>query len=259
MKIKASKIILLLLIITLLASGMLNILCVRRVLDYYQSLQLFRLDPIGASVFAAENEQLQEPEPEKVRVILFGDSRIAYWDPLPSLKNCQLINRGIGGQTTAQTLLRLEGDVLQLKPAIVVLQVGINDLKTIGIFPESKNDIISLCRENINIIVDQIVENDIQAVLLTIFPPGPVDLFRKPIWSDDICHGIEEVNKMIMELEDRGVTVLDCDSILTSGGSIRPEYAKDTLHLTSAGYEALNNSLSPVLNELIRNHLWLEN
>ena len=259
MKIKASKVIILLLIIALFASGMLNVLCVRRVLNYYQSLQLSRLDPIGASVFAAENAQLREPESGKIRIILFGDSRIAYWNPLPSLQNCQLINRGIGGQTTAQTLLRLEGDVLQLKPAIVVLQVGINDLKTIGIFPKSKNDIIRLCRENINIIVDQMAENDIKAVILTVFPPGPVDLFRKPIWSDDICHGIEEVNKMIRELEGRGVTVIDCDSILTSGEGIRPEYAKDTFHLTSAGYEALNNSLSPVLNELIRNHLWLEN
>ena len=259
MKNKAFKIIILFLIMALFVSGMLNILCVRRVLNYYQSLQLSRLDPIGSSIFAAENMQLRDPEVGKVRIILFGDSRIAYWEPLPSLQNCQLINRGIGGQTSAQTLLRLKGDVIQLRPAIVVLQVGINDLKTIGIFPKSKNNIISSCRENINTIVDQMTEHDIQAVVLTVFPLGPVGLLRRPIWSDDICHGIKEVNKMIRGLEGRGVTVIDCDSILISGESIKAGYAKDTFHLTSAGYEALNNSLSPVLNELIRNHLKLEN
>jgi lysophospholipase L1-like esterase len=259
MKVKAFKVIILLLIIALFASGMFNILCVRRAMYYYQALQLSYLDPIGASIFAAENVCLLESEPEQVRIIFFGDSRIAHWEPLPFLKNCQLINHGIGGQTTAQTLLRIKKDIIQLRPAIVVLQVGINDLKTIGIFPQIKNDIISSCWKNLNAIVDQITKNDIQVVVLTVFPTGPVSLFRRPIWSNDVCRGVEEINKMIRSLEGQGITVIDCDSILTSGKSIKTEYVKDTFHLTSAGYEALNNSLNPVLNKLIQNHLKLEN
>lgn len=259
MKIKTFIIIILLLIIVLFASCMLNIVCIRHTLNYYKMLQLVRLDPIGSTVFAMENVQLPELETGKVRIVMFGDSRVAYWEPMPSLQNCQLINRGVCSQTTAQTLLRLEGDVIRLKPAIVILQVGINDLKTIGFFPEIKNDIIDSCLKNLNTIIEQITRNDIQVVVLTIFPPGPVDLFRRSIWSDEINCGVEEVNEMIRSLKGQGITVIDCDSILTVGESIKPEYAKDTLHLTSAGYEALNNSLSPVLNELIRNHLWLEN
>ena len=259
MKIRVFKLIILSLVVLLFISGALNILCVHRALSYYRALQWSRLDPIGEKVFAAKNQQLREPELGEVRVILFGDSRIAYWKPLPSLQNGQLVNRGINGQTTAQTLFRLETDVIRLKPAIAVLQVGINDLKTIGVWPERKDDIIHSCRENINTIVDQMTEHNIQTVVLTVFPPGPVGLLRKLVWSSDIHRGVEQINQMIRELQGQGITVVDCDPILVSDHEIKPEYALGTLHLTPAGYEALNSLLRPVLNELIQDHLKLQN
>jgi lysophospholipase L1-like esterase len=256
---KVSKIIVLLLATALVVSGALNVWCARRALSYCRALNLFRLDPVGMKVFAAQNPLLPEPEEGKVRIILFGDSRVAYWRPLPSLQNCQWVNRGIGGQTTAQTLLRLEDDVISLKPAIVILEVGMNDLKTVGILPNSRDEIISSCRENIGAIVSQIREHEIQAVVLTVFPRGPVDLLHRPTWSDDISRGVEQVNEMIRNLKSGGVTVVDCDPILTSGGIVKPEYARDTFHLTSAGYEALNSSLAPLLSELAKSHLTFEN
>jgi lysophospholipase L1-like esterase len=258
MKNKVFKIVVLLLVLLLFASVALNILCIRRGLSYYRALQWSRLDPIGERVLATEDHKLREPELGEVRVILFGDSRMAYWKPLPSLQHCQLVNRGISGQTTAQTLLRLEADVIRLKPAIAVLQVGINDLKTIGLLPERKNEIIRSCRENISTAVARIAEHDIRAVILTVFPPGPVDLFRRPVWSSDIYKGVEDVNQMIRDLNGRGITVVDCDSILVSDNGLKSEYVQDTFHLTSAGYEALNNALSPVLHELIQDHLKLQ-
>jgi lysophospholipase L1-like esterase len=259
MKIRALKIIILLLVVLLFVSGMLNILCVHLALSYDRALQWSRLDPIGERVFAAENQKLREPESQEVRIILFGDSRIAYWTPLPSLRNCQLVNRGIAGQTTTQTLFRLNADVIRLKPAIAVLQVGINDLKVIGLWPERKNEIIHSCRENISTIINQMTEHDIRTVVLTVFPPGPVDLFRRPVWSSDIYRGVEDINQTIRELKGRGITVVDCDPILVFNDGIKPEYVLDTFHLTTAGYEALNSSLRPVLNELIQDRLKLQN
>ncbi len=92
----------------------------------------------------------------------------------------------MAGNTSAQTLLRLEYDVIRLKPSIVVIQVGINDLKTIGVFPENRDKIISSCQKNLKSIVSQMLEHDIHIVILTIFPPGTTELLRRPVWSDKI-------------------------------------------------------------------------
>lgn len=258
MKSTTKRVTIVLLVFALLVSIALNVLFCCQALKYYCALQLSSLDPTGSKKYAVQNLQLQEPQPGQVRVVLFGDSRIACWNPLPSAGNCQLLNRGIVGETSAQTLLRLERDVISLKPAVVILQVGINDLKTIGVFPKLKDDIINSCRNNITTIVDKMSIHNIQSVILTIFPPGSISLFRRPIWSEEIYRGIEEVNEIINNLDARGAAVVNCDSILASGRNIKAEYARDTFHLTSAGYEALNNSLNPVLEELIQNRLRLE-
>lgn len=259
MKSTTRRVTIVLLILALLVSGALNVLFCYKALGYYSALQLYCLDPTAAKKYEAQNLQLREPHSGQARVVLFGDSRVVCWNPLPSLENCQLVNRGVVGETSAQTLLRLERDIINLKPAVVILQVGINDLKTIGVFPKLKDDIINSCRENISTIADQMSVHNIQSVILTVFPPGSVNLFRRPIWSEEIYQGIVEVNEIIKSLKGRGVTVVDCDSILASGRSIKPEYARDTFHLTSAGYKALNNSLNPVLEELIKNSLRLKN
>ena len=54
-------------------------------------------------------------------------------------------------------------------------------------------------------------------------------------------------------LKDQGIIVVDCDAILALDRSIKVEYAKDTLHLNSAGYEALNDSLNPIFRKLVQN------
>ena len=256
---KLNKIVLFLLTISLLISSLINITLYRRFMRYYRELQMVRLDPTSIKKFATENLYIQEADTEKARIILLGDSRIAQWNPLPSLPNCQLLNRGVSSETTAQTILRLDRDIIQLKPSIVVLQIGINDLKTIGVFPKCKNEIINSCKKNFNIIVDRMADHNIHVVILTILPLGPVDLFRRPFWSGEIYHSVEIMNEMIRKMEGQGVTVVDCDSILGIEKSIKPEYAKDTLHLTPAGYVVLNKYLMPMLEKIMGQHIGLEN
>jgi lysophospholipase L1-like esterase len=248
---KLNKTVLFVSVIFLLASIFFNIILYRQLMKYYRELQVVRLDPAGAKRFTAENLYLQENSTEKTRVILLGDSRITRWNPLPSLPNCQLLNRGISSETTAQTILRLDRDIIQFHPSIVVLQTGVNDLKAIGVFPKCKDDIINSCRKNLKIIVDRMTEHNIHVVILTIIPLGSVELFRRPIWSDEIYRGMEKVNEVIRKLGSQRVTVFDCDSILAVDKSIKPEYSQDALHLTPEGYVVLNDFLTPILEKII--------
>ena len=159
------------------------------------------LDPTGASAFSAEKTLAEDDRGEPL-VVLFGDSRIAQWLPLPAVADCRVINRGISGQTTALTLLRLERDVLLARPYATVVQIGINDLKLIGLFPERKRFIVESCWRNIQELVDRMTAANIDVVLLTVFPPGPVGLLRTPVWSDDIVRCTDEINGRMLRLRE---------------------------------------------------------
>ena len=249
-----NNVILLALTVCLLTSAFINIILGGLVVKYYGYYNRICLDPAGLKVFAAKNLQLQEPPAGTVRVVLFGDSRINHWRQMPSLPNFQMINRGISGQTTAQALLRLDRDVIQLRPDVTIVQVGVNDLKTIGVFPESKDQIIDTCWENLSEIVNRMVDNNIDVILLNIFPPGSVELLRRPVWSNEIDNAIVKINEMMMSLKNQRVNVVDCNPILAPNKKIKPEYEKETLHLTAEAYQVLNSALNPILEEWLQKH-----
>jgi len=81
--------------------------------------------------YAAENARLRsDPTPSR-RVVFLGDSITEFWGDLQRLAPAgpQLINRGIGGQGTVQMLLRIQEDVIDLKPDTMILTAGTNDLR----------------------------------------------------------------------------------------------------------------------------------
>ncbi|UCG57790.1 MAG: hypothetical protein JSU70_23360 [Phycisphaerales bacterium] len=248
---KLSRTIAIVLAVSLLISGFVHIALFRLTVRFYRELQTVRLDPTNSRRFTASNAGIPELLPGQARIVFFGDSRIARWDPLPSLSNCQSVNRGVSGETTAQAVLRLDRDVIGLGPSIVVVQAGINDLKAIGLFADRADEIVNSCFENLKTIVSRAVASDIHVVILTVFRPGPVDLLRRPVWSREIGPAVEAINGMIRTLNGPGVTVVDSDSILVVGRRINPEYTLDTLHLTAAGYERFNTSIEPLLQGLL--------
>jgi lysophospholipase L1-like esterase len=251
---KLSRAIAIILGVCLLISGFVNIALFRVAAKSYREIQVVRLDPTSAGRFAVRNAGIRQLKPGETRIVFFGDSRIAHWKALPSLPNCQMLNRGVSGETTAQAILRLDRDVIALEPSIVVVQVGINDLKAIGVLPGRVDQIVRSCSENLKTIVRRAVASDIHVVILTIFRPGPVELGRRPVWSDEIGLAVERVNGMIKALSGQGVTIFNCDPVLVAGKRIKPQYARDALHLTSAGYERLNKSVGPILEQLVGQH-----
>jgi lysophospholipase L1-like esterase len=78
---------------------------------------------------ANRNADLEHPKEN--RVVLMGNSITQLWQRVDSnffKAHKNYINRGISGQTTPQMLLRFRQDVINLKPRILVLLGGTNDL-----------------------------------------------------------------------------------------------------------------------------------
>jgi len=71
---------------------------------------------------------LAKPAQEEPRVVFFGDSITDIWKLDQSFPGKHYINRGIGGQTTPQMLVRFRQDVVDLQPSVVVILAGTNDI-----------------------------------------------------------------------------------------------------------------------------------
>ncbi|HEX9074391.1 MAG TPA: GDSL-type esterase/lipase family protein, partial [Anaerolineae bacterium] len=220
--------------------------------DYYSQLYDTKLDPLGLAAFPTDSIQYANP-PNKPVVVFFGDSRAADWPAPPQLENITFINRGIGNQTSAQALGRLPHHVIPLKPDVVLIQIGINDLKTIPLFPAQKASIIANCKANIGEIVRLSIQSGARVILTTIFPLGQVPVERRLVWSDDIATSIDDVNGFITQLKGNNVEIFDAGKILgTETGTLNPLYSKDLLHLNEKGYGVLNRELIHILTKDIQ-------
>ncbi len=208
-----------------------------------------RPDLHSENQFAADNARLGDPPPGVVRVVFAGDSDVEKWDPLPDVDGCQMVQRGFGGDRTGDLLVRLERDVIALKPGVAVVTIGGNDLEALAVFPpEQEEALVTICERNIRVIVDRLREKKIPVVLLTILPYGDVDVQDSVTLTDSTYRAVERVNAMIRTLNGPGVTVFDADPVLAQpNGHRKPAYSEEMVHLNRAGYEALNEALRPVL------------
>jgi lysophospholipase L1-like esterase len=145
---------------------------------------------------------------------------------------------------------RFDQHVLPLHPKIIIVQVGINELKTIPLFPHRKDAIISNCKANIQQIVARSVNSGATVILTTIFPIGPVPLTRQLFWSPAIAQAVLEVNAYISSLKANNILILDAYSLLVEKGQVKSNYVRDTLHLNERGYKVLNQELTKILSTL---------
>ena len=237
-----------LILLTLGGSIVLNIILFNQAKKYYLEVNETRLDPSGLSHYPVNLKKATDKG--KIRVVFFGDSRAENWI-LPKIDGYEFINRGIHAQTSAQTVQRFRYHVNSLQPNIVIIQVGVNDLKTVALFPERRNSIVANCRANIKQIVDESKNLGAVVILTTIFPVGEAPIQRKPFWSDDIAKTVEEVNAYISTLAEDKVVIFDAFSILADNqGMMLQKYGSDELHLNNRGYEILNKELVQLLDKI---------
>jgi lysophospholipase L1-like esterase len=78
--------------------------------------------------YHADNEKLKKQPPDPPRVVFLGDSITDGWKLTQYFPGKPYVNRGISGQTTPQMLVRMFEDVIDLKPAAVLIYAGTNDI-----------------------------------------------------------------------------------------------------------------------------------
>jgi lysophospholipase L1-like esterase len=227
-----------------------NVLLGRLAIRRYETEEAVRLDPAGLKVYAGRPPLATGADERPI--VLLGDSRAAMWkDPKPPPGH-PVVNRGIGYQTTAQIAMRLDSDVAPLHPSVVVLEAGVNDLKTIAAFPERRAEIVADCEDNLARIVRRCTDMGAAVVLVTVFDIGRVSALHRAIWSDDIAVAVKDVNAFLHTLAGNRVVLLEAAPVLDDDtGHIAGPFQIDHLHLSEAGYAALNARLEPLLVPLV--------
>ena len=174
-------------------------------------------------------------------VVFLGDSITQGWgngmnNAFPGMK---VANRGISGDTTRGVLIRLEDDVLVLKPKAVVLLIGTNDLEE-----QAEPEVVS---SNLRLILAALRAHNpkMPVVLCNVFPSSAAK--KRP------SEKITRLNQLYFTLvkDEPQVTVLDSWALFAgANGDARAEEFPDLLHPNAVGYLKWSAALRPIFETL---------
>jgi lysophospholipase L1-like esterase len=181
-----------------------------------------------------DNERLRAAPADPRRVVFLGDSITDGWKLAQSFPDRPYVNRGIGGQTTPQMLVRMYPDVIDLKPAALVILAGTNDI--------SRNTgpvTITMIEENFQAMTELAQAHGIKVILCSVMPVSdytknkqtvarpPADILKLNAWMREYAAKAHAV------FADYYAATVD------EKGMLRDGYSDDGLHPNLKGYDLL--------------------
>ena len=196
--------------------------------------------------YAKENKELGLHSAGEKRIVFMGNSITESWGKIENnfFIDNGYIDRGISGQTSSQMLLRFRQDVINLKPAVVVILAGTNDIAE-NTGPISIKDILG------NIIsMTQLAEaNNIKVILCSVLPAYdfPWHHGLKP------AEKIIKLNSMIKSYcDENNIPYVDYYSKMADEEKgLDKKYTKDGVHPTLAGYKIMDTLIEKEIKSIL--------
>jgi len=189
-------------------------------------------DSANLGRYRAANAELAAPPPGERRVVFMGDSITDSWARQNFFPGKPYVGRGISGQTTPQMLVRFRQDVVALKPSVVVILAGTNDIAG-----NTGPSTIAMIADNLMSMADIARANGIKVVLASVLPASDFP------WRRGLDPGpkVVELNRWIKDYAARnGLVHLDYHTALVNEKlGMKPEHSKDGVHPTPAGYAVM--------------------
>jgi len=191
--------------------------------------------------YSNENKELSSKD-IKNKVVFYGNSITDFWIRFDKdfFENNQFVDRGIGGQTTSQMLVRFYQDVVGLKPSAVVILAGTNDIAE-NTGPISLENIFG----NIVSMAEIARANNIKPFLCSILP-----VFQYS-WNKTIepVDKILKLNQMIKDYADKNnIPYVDYYSVFVDEkGGFPEKYSPDGVHPNLDGYKIMEQVVSSEL------------
>ena len=182
------------------------------------------------------NSKLGAPLDSEKRVVFMGDSITENWEIINPefFSENKFINRGIGGQTSPQMLIRFRSDVIELKPSLIIILAGTNDIAG-----NTGPTTIKMIANNIISMSELAISHGINVIISSVLPVYNYN------WSD-----VEEPNKKIVNLNkilsdystEKNLSYLDYySSMVDSRPGLKKDFSEDEVHPNKAAYEAMSD------------------
>jgi lysophospholipase L1-like esterase len=197
--------------------------------------------------YAADNERLKSMSSNEQRIVFMGNSITESWKIIDSsfFAGKPYINRGISGQTTPQMLVRFRSDVIELKPGIVIILAGINDIA------ENTGPIaLENTFGNIVSMVELAEANNIKVILSSVLPAAEIS------WRPDLkpAEKVVKLNAMIKSYADKNnIVYVDYYSVMVNEKKgLKAEYTNDGVHPTLAGYKVMEPLVEEAIDRVLK-------
>jgi lysophospholipase L1-like esterase len=186
--------------------------------------------------YRAANHALKPPSAGEQRVIFFGDSITDAWHLDKYFPGKGYINRGIGGQTTSQMLVRFRQDVIDLQPHVLIVLAGTNDIAG-NTGPISIEDI----ERNYATMAELARAHHIVTIFSSVMPVNGDVPEKRELFNTRPVAEITALNTWLKRYcAANGDIYLDYyDAMADDRGQMRDALSGDGLHPNDAGYKIM--------------------
>lgn len=195
--------------------------------------------------YSEENRKIQDSD-TPVRIVFMGDSLTENWKKLdPSFFREGRICRGISGQTTPQMVLRMASDVVALKPKLVHILAGTNDIAG-NTGPMTNEMTMANIRAMAAIARDAGI-----GVILGAVPPAAAFPWRPEVRPAATIIALNQLLKGFAQ--EKGFGWIDYHAAFDDGnGGMVSGYARDGVHPVLAGYKIMEGLAVPTITRLLK-------
>ena len=184
--------------------------------------------------FEQANAALKPPAEKEDRVVFMGNSITIGWlEHHPEFfEGKPYVNRGIGGQTTPQMLVRFRQDVVNLNPKVVVILAGTNDIAG-NTGPMTLEETM----DNLKSMAEIAISNDVKVVLSSVLPAYDYP-WRKGLKPNEKIPALNEMIKAYVK--ENNLVYLDYFSAMTNGNNgLKENLGYDGVHPNTEGYKVM--------------------
>lgn len=200
-------------------------------------------------LYAPANAALPPPRPGERRVVFLGDSITDFWNLASYFPGQPYINRGIGGQVTAQLLLRFTPDVVALRPAAVVILAGVNDVQ--GLLQQ---ETASQIEDHWQAMADIADAHGIAVVFGSLLPVNDYTPAARDVVRERKPDELRALNAWLRAFcRRRHYAFADYAAVLADDrGAMRRDYTEDGIHPLAAGYARMAPVARAAIDQALR-------
>ncbi|MCL4482311.1 MAG: SGNH/GDSL hydrolase family protein [Bacteroidetes bacterium] len=193
------------------------------------------------------NEKLGLPAADEKRVVFMGNSITDGWirSSPEFFEGKSYIDRGISGQTTPQMLVRFRADVINLKPKVVLILGGTNDIAG-----NTGPSTLEMIEDNLASMAELGKANGIKVILCSVLP-----VYDYP-WSPGLepAEKIVTLNKWMKGYAAKhGCVYLDYfSSVVDERKGMKAAYSKDGVHPNKEGYKVMEALADNAINKALK-------